>query len=119
MKISVEGGLNNQLRRLRSILAGVTYKPSFSIEAESVEGRTSEICLMVSMRAPDVETGNETVVFRVKSIWDFELADMSDLSIVENCILSIIRDMEEHEMREWLKYKGICVRNPHPQEVAA
>jgi hypothetical protein len=51
------------------------------------------------------------------SVFSDALERLDDAQIVDCFIINLIRAMELHEMKEWLKFDGVCVQEPHAEKV--
>lgn len=114
--------------KLQDMLMHITYKPGWEIVAEW--GKTSfiggkdkygrDIMLRISYKTPDVITPDRQVkIGRVRRIDVWMLAHTEEEHLEEALYREIeylIREAEEHEFREWLRFDGIPVRDPHPKE---
>jgi hypothetical protein len=108
----------DHLSRVRSLLERVTYKPGWKLSVERSRYISSDsLLLVVSAEFPDVDRPDRRVTpftFR-KIIEEWCLDRMNDGQVLEYCIIPTIREMEEHEFREWLKLDGFCLYDPHPE----
>jgi hypothetical protein len=110
-----EEGEMTSLEKVQDILKRLTYKPNWIITAHSsiTPWERDNVVLTIGVRVMDVDTGKPTVIHESTVIESYFLPN-EDSGIVE-IISGAIRHIEEHEFREWLKFDGICVRNPHPE----
>lgn len=108
----------NQLHRLQEIIKRVTYKKGWRLTAAMDRfPNCGIISLFVTVTIPDANnlTLPPLMICRSNTITEWELEQLSDAQIVEFPISTLIRDMEAHEFAEWLKFDGVCIRNPHPE----
>lgn len=107
------------LARVREILSHVTYKPGWKIEAyrERVFQEYFRIMITVSCAAKDVTNpAGEPILLTFTSSLDQEsIAAMKDEDILRYFIYKAIWQMEEHEFKEWFKFNGQHVYDPHPE----
>lgn len=116
----------DQLERVRSLLAKITYKPGWVITAfehgvmrepknEYSFYDPTRIYIRILCLQPDTVTGRETEISHHSSLSRYDVANMKDADVVGYLISNAIRHMELHEMDEWLRFDGVHVRDPHPK----
>lgn len=104
-----------QFRRLQDIIHRVSYKPRVKLEVHRLMEDVATI--RVVMIVPDINDPTDNIVFQfMSSLSLYSIGDMTDCQIVEYFVRGAIREAELHEMDEWLKFDGRCVREPHPEE---
>lgn len=100
------------LTTLEKVIAGITYKPGWSISCLplSHDSIRINICMKVWTMAPlTPDLSSLTVTF---SIIHHGYAMLSrDESIT--LLYRLIRECEEHEIKEWLLIDGVKVYDPH------
>jgi hypothetical protein len=107
------------LLRLQSVLDQISYKPGWTFTAARGYKTTgglnlSEVFLRVAYETADVNfPKRETTINSVRELPASFLETMPELAIIE-FVRHVIQEAENHETSEWLKYRGICVRDPHP-----
>jgi hypothetical protein len=108
----------DNLSRVRSLLERVTYKPGWKLSVERSRYISSDsLVLIVTAEFPDVDRPDRRltpVTFR-KIIDGWNLEQVNDRKILDYYISRVIREMEGHEFREWLKLDGFCLYDPHPE----
>jgi hypothetical protein len=113
------------LERVKRLLSRVTYKPGWKITADyqgfSLEqahmGPWKRVEIMVQFKGPDAydPRGKETMICRSDSLQEYDIEHLSDREVVEYFICRAIRELEEHEFREWFKFDEVRVFDPHPE----
>lgn len=91
-----------------------TYKPGFDIHlADDWDGGENTAVLVVEGEVTDArDPEHDTVVmFRRRLHLDTMYPDMLTEAVHHAC-----RELELHEVKEWLKFDGKYVTNPHPEE---
>lgn len=110
------------LEEMQLRLDRFTYKPRhrFTLELpHSVLG----VVLVLSSLQPHVDDPNKEIVIQFRRTLYAEDLDpnlvgaMSDAAkrYFDVAVEGLIHDFEAHEMAEWLKFDGKCVREPHPE----
>jgi hypothetical protein len=117
----------DQIERVRAILRNVSYKPTWRIMANYENYNHSlkytplswrRIILTATFKAPDVTCpSKDTVICGQTSLPEEAIEHLNDAQIVDYFIRRVIYEAEDHEFKEWFKYDGVCVFNPHPEEV--
>ena len=116
----------NQLQRVRDILSHVTYKPGWKITADyqgfnwdnGIHANSwKRVEIMVSFKGPDAydPSGKETQICRTDSLQECDIERMNDKEVVTYFICRAIRELEELEFREWFRFDGAFVFEPHPE----
>jgi hypothetical protein len=113
------------LERVKRLLSRVTYKPGWKITADyqgfSLEqahmGPWRRVEITVRLNGPDAydSNGKMTIISRTDSLQEYDIERLDDGQIVDYFICRAIRELEEHEFREWFRFDGVCVRDPHPE----
>lgn len=119
-------GVSDESKRLLFAVAGVlrriTYKPTwrFHIEAEpETMYRPWYVHVHLYYSLPSID--DPMVDSQLTTQQTFTANALADVvrygedAIVERVAYSLIRRAELHEMDEWLKLDGVCVRDPHPE----
>lgn len=109
----------SQLDRIQRLIAKISYKKGWAIQAREdylnrMPHYEANVILAVSCMQPDTITGHETPICVQRSIHLHDLERMKDEDILTYYISGTIRELELHEMDEWLKFDGAHVRDPHP-----
>lgn len=104
----------------------LTYKPGWKLEVKkaNVPGMPdyNGITLTIIFRVPSADKGGhptEDLAFYYN--WPaayFHFVDKSDDRLntyVFDLIIQKIRYVEEHELKEWLKFEGMRIYDPHPE----
>lgn len=95
------------IQQIGEILSKVSYKPNWHIALYGtpdnmyIQLEVSDSLCSVSRETVDWKSGK-----RYLSKW------MCKQEIV-GAVFGLIKDAEEHEMREWFRYKGASIFNPH------
>jgi hypothetical protein len=111
--------------RIQTLLSRVTYKPGWKFECwptYASNGRLSdrEISIITSFTAVNAENPSSTEIFHSQNLFPAEiLENMTDADLVLHVIRECIFRVEMHEVDEWLKFNGKCVREPHPELMRA
>ena len=116
----------DQLKRVQDILKRITYKPGWKIKASRLEDGLrpsvvfvdwNRVTLVVTFKAPDIDDYTKTPILLsvIRSMSDFDLEHLSDEQILDYFVRRAIWEAEDHEFKEWFKYDGICVFDPHPE----
>jgi hypothetical protein len=97
------------LSDFQRLLADVAYKPGFRLEV--FENHAASIYLQVKFTSadPTATTVGEQVQHGRKWLLS---PHMTDGEVVQTCLAAILA-AEEHEAREYFKYKGRAIFGPH------
>lgn len=90
-----------------AIVQAVSYKPGWDIRVSWDRDRPY---IQLEATTDDSTGAHEPVTW--KSGKRYLSPHMCRQEIVGACF-ALIRDAEEHEMREWFRYKGAAIFNPH------
>lgn len=102
-------------QRLQKLLDDITYKPNWTFQVRKNKTVWSCVELFITIMVPDVEYPDRIIpICMAESISPYHLDRMNDEVLVQSLISNVIRKAEEHEFREWFKFKGKNVFNPHP-----
>lgn len=104
---------------VRSEIARFTYKPGWRFEALAVPGPLSGggVQVRAFMTVEDThQPGRMIEVFNVMHLSDYELAGRPAEWFAKR-LANLIKDMEVHESREWLRRDGEILDNPHNPRV--
>lgn len=104
------------LEHLGRLLKSLTYKPDCEFTYDFGTGPGNEmLCLQLRRWGPDSERRGEMVPVVCGRRWPlFELEQMPETVVLAR-LVSMFRDFELHEMREWLRVGGKVVEEPHPE----
>lgn len=115
----------NTLERVRDLLSHVTYKPGWTITADweqnnwesGYTGAWRRVQLTVKCRAKDPlePNGKEYTITRLSSLHQFDIDHMQDKDLVDYFIYRALWEMEYHEFKEWFRFDGVCIHDPHPE----
>lgn len=97
---------------MREIVRSITYKPGWAINfyQEPTEQRPYvQLYVTETVAARDSRTGHHVPW---KSAKRYLSRHMCRQEIV-GAVFGLIRDAEEHETREWFRYRGASIYNPH------
>lgn len=100
------------LTEAQQIIEGITYKIGTTVRIIR-SYNTDIIQLGVGTIKPDVLTFKENPLINTITITPEYLVQMTEKDLIREIKYIIVR-LELHEVDEWLKYKGVCVTNPHP-----
>lgn len=98
---------------MRAIVAQITYKPGWSIALVEKEGDRPYLQVSVGEGA---EAAMCAVTRQRPYAWDggkrWLSPHMCRQEIVGQCF-GAFKDAEDHELREWFRYKGAAIYGPH------
>lgn len=98
---------------LGQILSEITYKPGWVIHYEPcVKEVRPYVQLYVSSEGTIPETPHGTPAEPWRSGKVYLSPHMCRQEVV-GAVFGLIRAAEEHEMREWFRYQGASIYNPH------
>lgn len=107
------------LRKVEAILKEVTYKPGSYFKALR---EASDPCITVSLCCYVVDVTNPERTIPIVSIFkapEYFLVKSGESGDLEELILHqvkyLVKQLEMHEVDEFLKYKGKYVTDPHPE----
>jgi hypothetical protein len=95
------------LQQISALVAQVTYKPNWHIalfgtpESMYIQLEVTDSVCTVTKQPVDWKSGKR-----------YLSPFMCSQEIIGVCF-GLIKDAEEHEMREWFRYKGASIYNPH------
>jgi hypothetical protein len=101
------------LQQLREELKLYSYKPGCVLEA--VPGYGDAVVLRVEAKTTCALTGEAVVLRQESAQEDIEHWKKDDVRLA---VRALVLRMEEHEVDEWLRYRGVPVVDPHPQRNA-
>lgn len=112
--------MENVQSRLKRIIDSVTYKPNWKISIiEDIDYGINYVMLQFVFKTKDVSNiTNDIIISRTSSISLLTLNVMnefSDKEWVNRLLWRVIKEMEIHELDEWLKFKGKCIKEPHKE----
>lgn len=98
---------------VNEIIAGLTYKPDWMID---LEHRWGAVSLVLRMKVEDSRNPGETVKVRGGRTLDlYRLRTMAPDRFLD-WVFTEIMAMERHEAREWFRFHGELVDDPHAGE---
>jgi len=111
----------NPKLRLDLLLSRITYKNGWKFETQIAYVGSGpwngDVVLYISRPEPDATDPRKTTMIAVaQSITKFEIDSMTDRQVIE-WIFRNVAEAEMHEVREWLKFDGATIENPHPPPV--
>lgn len=108
---------------LKQVIADLTYKPGWSFTYEPSltnddmdwweEGSPAPDMLVIHMTVPNSANPDETMRFFVKRV----IPDVYKLEDFLGWWKTIVIEAEIHETREFLRYKGERIDDPHKAQV--
>lgn len=107
----------DQLTRLQSLVARITYKPGFklSVEEDLVFG-SEYLRIFFSMSVVDAfDLRNTEMLSSTVAIQKTACTGYSDEYLLNQIIRQRIIEMEMHEVDEFLKFDGLFIVDPHPE----
>lgn len=98
---------------IREIVSRVTYKPGWMVLLGSDRDRTF-VQVSVDERSDATldPTGRSSERTPWKSSKRYLSPHMCRQEVV-GAVFGLIKDAEEHELREWFRYRGASIYNPH------
>jgi hypothetical protein len=104
----------DQLERLKNLVSRITYKPGWTF---SLTWFGDERCwLQIATHVVDVESGLPGMPLTFTEPIDLSIMEtLNDETIVRGVLGNALQKFEAHEFDEWFKFKGRCVRDPHPE----
>lgn len=97
------------LESYRWMLRGFTYKPGW-VFSVSPGGRVDIPTLKIKAQVQNLQTGHPDQIWGVFS-FSLEMRGQYFIDFIMKCITQI----ETHEIREWAKFQGNNVIDPHPE----
>jgi hypothetical protein len=95
--------------KYREWLSQISYRPGFTFEL--VE-RAAETCVLVTLKTVDVAAPAVEAHIQVSRGWLGSAMSEQQFFL---WVASVIRQLEDHERAEWLRYGGLPIQNPHPE----
>ena len=93
-------------RQISKILKDISYR-NFKFYTSEIAGYCE---IHINADLPDTDNPSETVCVHMKS----ELLPLvENEALVIDTVMSLIAKLEEHERKEWFKYKGKAIFHPH------
>lgn len=94
------------------IIKGLTYKPGWTLTYQR-----GMFChwLIISAQAPDARNPFEVITFHVQKMIPENAFDTPE-EFINRWVKDIIIQIEMHEVREFLRYNGELVDDPHKTE---
>ena len=96
------------LREMQEVIDQITYKPGweFTVQRERAGGRAY---LQATVTEEMPATGDNAFWRSAKYYLSYHMCRQEIVGVAFNCV----RDAEEHEMREWFRYRDSAIYNPH------
>ena len=95
------------------IVNAISYKPNWVFEVHGAPDRNPPHVrpyLQATVTdTPDSQTGELTLWKSAKHYLSYHMCRQE----IVGTVFRLIRDAEEHEMREWFRYRGRGIYNPH------
>ncbi len=88
-----------------------TYKPGYQLKAESFT--RGHIILRIRARVPDADNPDQMIDLGRSMVLSVPTARNEEYVLW--WLTSVLRDLEHHELNEWLKLDGKRVREPHKE----
>jgi hypothetical protein len=101
------------IHEMKTIIDSITYKPGWTILLRSDDGRPyiqAEVGIESDLTMDPTRRSTERTPWR--SAKHYLSVHMCRQEVV-GAVYGLIRAAEEHEMREWFRYKGASIFNPH------
>jgi hypothetical protein len=105
-----------KLSEIREIIGAITYKPGWSVLVAFENGieRRPYIQLAVDERSdatldPTGKTAERTPWKSAKRYLSYHMCRQE----IVGAVMGLISDAEMHEVREWFRYRGASIFNPH------
>ena len=106
---------SQQCDRLREIIAHVSYKPGSEFLATPLPNEAWGIRVTLTIHVRDVQSPQLFIAIQCQHILRAtDLAGQSDPVILCH-LFDLAAEIERHEACEWLKYRGECIVDPHPE----
>jgi hypothetical protein len=105
--------------RIQGVLKNITYKPGweFKVVNEGTSYGLREMdYLLVSYPAPSIDDPSRMVRITSPTAIGELSCEMKDEYLIATIIRDAIQYAEYHEFKEWFKYKGVTVYDPHPKQ---
>lgn len=103
---------------VNEIVAGLTYKPNWTIDLEE---RWGAISLVLRMHVPDATkpagSGEMVEACGGRTLDLYRMKMMSRRAFLD-WVFEEIMAMERHEAQEWFRLRGELVRDPHAERGA-
>ncbi|TAJ97178.1 MAG: hypothetical protein EPO10_17720 [Reyranella sp.] len=93
-------------QEIKEIVSSITYKPDWAIKVGKDGDR---LFLQATVAGEDSVTACPTVWKTGKRYLSLHMSRQE----VVGAVFGLIKDAEEHEMREWFRYRGASIFNPH------
>jgi len=94
---------------LQDLISRLTYKPGYTIECEQYYIHTGEEWWSITLSADLLDATNYKQLVRLTQHRDFLAASFKTHSHIISAILQVIREMEHHEMMEWVRVDGMTL----------
>lgn len=99
-----------RIQEIEEICRNVSFAPMLRITAAPVFlGGTVQLAIDGVVQ----DSNDPERRIRIRYSRQFHLAEFRDEKTALIMIQYLVRDYVEHEMAEWLKYKGVRLRDPH------
>jgi hypothetical protein len=100
------------------LLASVRYKPGWEFlitDAYDSNGLPDgRLVLTVSHRELDVTNPKNLITIVFNQMIEVSMLEAAGVEWFKHIIFEAIREAEMHELREWLKFDGENLEDPHP-----
>jgi hypothetical protein len=100
------------LSEVQDILREITYKPRYLFHFQYVYARET-MRLSLTCFQPDAIREGE---IRLTYTLEYSIREFEKFELIVEVLQQFFISFERHEMNEWLKYQGKCIRDPHPPE---
>lgn len=98
--------------RVAELLSKLKYKPGWSFEMRALPG---ELHVRVEAKVPDSDGSRDLITLYAGNTLSLARVDLFDEFKLWTLVEALIRQIEDHEIREWLRIDGEPVIDPHPK----
>jgi len=95
-------------KEIREIVKAITYKEGWVFQCR--DSMFDAVEVRVGVKVKDVEAPDKEIVLNQAML----VHEGMEKERVLMCVCQLVRELEIHEMDEWLKFEGQRINNPHP-----
>lgn len=96
--------------QFQQLVSHITYKPGYTFELIGDANFVNIATLRVRAYVQDVRDPSKTI--ELNSFMAIDLFNDIPERLMLDLVDNHVRNLEMHEVDEWLKYNGICVHEP-------
>lgn len=95
-------------KEIKNLIASLTYKKGVKFTVAQPESTGAVVA--IEMIVHDVDNPEKEIVLMVHRVVPWEVP----IDYLAHLLYQMLYDLEMHELNEWFRQNGQCVKTPHP-----